>query len=951
MKSEELAEQLLSADEAGRAALLAKHCALVDLQFAYLLKEIALEGWMSQPARALAAAAILRMLFDKNSETEMAALAEWAGAIAALVEGQMEVALARLDSAESRFLEIGKPEQAAATQTSKLVALAMLGRYDEAIECGLRARDVLVEHGNLRIAGRVAQNVGNVYLRRERYIEAERFLEEARARYAALDDQKLLAQIENNLALARTLQHKFRSAEELYAAALARAEAAGLAVTQAEIEASMGNLALSQGRYDRALDYLERSRRRYASLGMAHQSAIAELELADAYLELNLAPEAAAVYQRVVPVFAKLSMRAEQARALARMGRALLLMGRSDQAHRRLADARELYAREGNYVGEAAVTLTEAQLHHAEGDFVAAGLAASQAELPLAEAGAWGRLLLARWLRGEAARAEGHHRLAKILLESTLADAKGHGLPQMIERCHTSLGLLAAADGRNKEAEESFKHAISLIETLRAPLPAEEIRTAFVADKLTPYNELMRLCLFDDGRVRVREALGYVERARSRALVEMMSGSLEFRPLARDRFEAQLYERLDELRGELNWFYSQINRPLENETARTMDASAMQALYEAVRERERETSEIMRQLQLRTTGDKADTAHVETLDIDALQQQLGEETALIEYAALDGELYAFVVTSESVEVVRNLGSEHEAETLLSGLRFQIDSLRYGAASLRRHLPSLNERATRYLSQLYDFLLRPVEPLIARTRRLVVVPHRALHYVPFHALYDGRSHLIETREVSYAPSASVLSHCLSRPPSFFESALLIGVADAHIPRVRDEVRALAELFPHTDVLLDEEATLQALREGAHKADVLHLACHGQFRPDNPLFSSLRLADGWLTVRDAYGLQLSGALVTLSACETGISAVAPGDELLGLVRGFFSAGAQTLVMSLWPVDDAATERTMRDFYAFLREGRRPADALRQAQLKLMPEQTHPFFWSPFIVVGRW
>lgn len=958
MDRAELASLLVQADEEGRARLFDAHAGAADLRLAYLLKDVCLEGWSSEPVRAQGAAAALRALAERVGDGETAALAEWCGAIGALVEGRMEAALALLDAAEARLRGLGRPDVAASTQISKLIALAMLGRYDEAVECGLRAREVLDAHGDLSSAAKIEQNIGGIYLRRDRYREAEQFLEQARRRYRALGDQLLLARAENGLALAHTLQHNFRAAEELYTQALARAEASDLAVTQAEIEASMGNLMLFQGRYDRALDYLERSRRRYASLGMSHQSAVAELELADAYLELNLAPEAASVYERVIPVFAELGMRAEQARALARLGRALLLTERSAEAHRRLAEARELYAAEGNYVGEASVTLTEAQLHHAEGDHRAAGLAAAQAEIPLSQAGAWGRLLLARWLRGEAARAEGHERLARLLLEDTLSDSVNQTLPQISERCHTSLGLLAAGAGRFDEAEESFKRAVSLVETLRAPLPAEELRTAFVSDKLAPYDGLVRLCLSDEGGrpARVEEALCYVERARSRALVEMMSGAFDVRPRPRDPFEAELTEQLETLREELNWLYNRINRPLEAEGARGAGAQssrAMEALHEAVREREARASEIMRQLQLRR-ADGAGGAlpyRVETLDPAALRRDLGAETALVEYAALDGELLAFVVNQSGVEVVRRLGAESSAEELLAAFRFQIDALRHGAGGVRAHLPALAERARRHLAHLYDLLLRPLESRLEGARRLVVVPHRALHYVPFHALHDGASYVLERREVSYAPSAAVLRYCLGGDEAAYDSALLAGLADEHIPRVRDEVRALAPLFPSHVALLDDEATLAALREHAPQADVLHLACHGQFRPDNPLFSSLRLADGWLTVRDAYGLSLRGGLVTLSACETGMSAVAPGDELLGLVRGFFSAGARSLVLSLWTVDDEATARTMTDFYTALRAGQRPAAALRSAQLKLLADSPHPFFWSPFVLVGRW
>jgi CHAT domain-containing protein len=944
----ELVTRLVSAEGgAARRALLAEHPLLADVSLAYALKEVCLEAWSGEPTRAVAAADALEALAEGDDSEEVAALRDWGAGVAALVGGRMEEAVRRLDEAEARFQSLCQPHTAASTQVSKLVALSMLGRYDAAVETGLRARDVFLEHGDLPAAGKVEHNIGNLCGRRDRYEEAEHYLKLARQRFVHTDDPKQLSIIENSLAYLYTLRHDFRSAEELYRQALARAEAAGLAATQAAIEASMGDLALFRGRYREALDLLERSRRHFTTMGMPHQSAVAELELADAYLELNLAAEARAVYLRVIPTFEELGMRAEQARALAQAGRAAVIGGDSAEAHELLARARALYAAEGNMVGEAYVTLAEAQLHHSEGDNASTAVLAAQAEAPLATAGARRRMLLARWLRGEAARAQGQERLAQILLDTTLKEAEAQALPQIAERCHTSLGLLAAGRGEPSKAEASFKRAVALIEDLRAPLPAEEFRTAFVADKLAPYDELVRLCLAAPGGARVREALGYTERARSRALVEMLTGALAVQPQPRDEFEAGLFEQLGRLREELNWFYSRINRPGEVEGTRR-GAAAMQALHDAVRERETRTLEIMRQLQQRGGG--AELGRAEPLDLCALQRSLGADTALVEYTSLDGEMLAFVVTGESVEVVRGLADEREVGEALGQFRFQIGSLRYGSARMRAHLPALTERARRYLAELYDLLLRRVERLLGG-RRLVVVPHRALHYVPFHALHDGEAYVVERREVSYAPSAAVLRHCLEKPERPFERALLLGVADEQTPRVRDEIAALAPLFPRSEALLDADATLEALRERVPAADVLHLACHGQFRPDSPLFSSLRLGDGWMTARDAYTLDVGAGLVTLSACETGVSAIAPGDELIGLVRCFFYAGAPSLLLSLWTVDDEATAELMKDFYTALRAGSRPAAALRAAQVRQLRERPHPFFWSPFVLTGRW
>ena len=219
-------------------------------------------------------------------------------------------------------------------------------------------------------------NIGKIYLRRDRYDEAEHFFRASRVRFQALNDDKQLATLDNCLAYIQSLKHNFRSAEELYAGSQAR-RGGGLVATQAGIESSMGSLALFQGRYDRALDYLER-RRKYAEMRMPHESAISELEIADAYLELNLGSEAAEFYERVTPTFAELSMRAEQALSLAHHGRAAILLGQVNKAQSLLKEARKLYAAEDNQFGEAMVALTMAQLHHASGNYPATMLAAEK---------------------------------------------------------------------------------------------------------------------------------------------------------------------------------------------------------------------------------------------------------------------------------------------------------------------------------------------------------------------------------------------------------------------------------------------------------------------------------------------------------------------------------------------------------------------------------------------
>jgi CHAT domain-containing protein len=946
MKVEKMAAVLAAADDDSRASLLRQYPSLGNVDLAHSLKSRFDEVKTTDPSLARGALSALKSLAELTDDPGILAISVWTEALEALqIDGNAEFAVSRLDQAADQFAKCGQPLLAAATQINKLQALAMLGHYDQALECGRQARQAFIDGGEARRAGQVEQNLGNIYFRRDRYQDAEQYYRSARARFLAEDDTEHLLEVDVCLATSLIYQHRFRDGSSLYRDALARAENAGKKFHVAVIECDLGCLAMFQGHYDQALEYLENSRRRYAELGMPHESAIAEQELAEAYLELNLAPEAGEMFSRAIRTFESLGLRAEQARALSGRGRAFLLEGKMIEARETLKQARNLYLAEGNSIGEATVMLTEAQIHHAEGSHDEVTVVASKTERPLADAGRWDLSLLARWLRADAARAQGDSQAATELLNSAVAEADSRGLPQIAGRCYASLGMLYAIKGDTVAAETSLNRAVDLIDHLRAKLPTDEFRTAFVADKQTPYSELVRLCLADRDRNRINEALGYVERARSRALADMMSGAVQFRHDPKDPFEANLLAKLEEVSEELNWFYSQLARQLDGTALET--AAATESLQKGARDRENAMTEISRQLQQRG---RPGMSTAEPVDIGRLQHNLGADTALVEYFSIDGELLAFIVTNESVELVRSLGKEDEVRGVLGRLRFQMNSLRFGAGRLRDHIDQLAGRTRHHLAQLYNLVFAKIDDRLG-DRRVVIVPHRDLHYVPFHALYDGRSFLIERREVSYSPSATVLCHCIEQIRSAPRKALLLGVPDPKAPRVRDEVVALSSLFPDSVQFLDDAATLTNLRGAADDADIIHLACHGSFRADNPLFSSLRLADGWLTVRDSYQLRLNCSLVTLSACETGMSAIAPGDELIGLARGFFSAGSPSLLVTLWTVDDEQTSLLMQKFYGSLMAGKGPAAALRDAQIELIKENQHPFFWSSFILLGRW
>jgi CHAT domain-containing protein len=200
----------------------------------------------------------------------------------------------------------------------------------------------------------------------------------------------------------------------------------------------------------------------------------------------------------------------------------------------------------------------------------------------------------------------------------------------------------------------------------------------------------------------------------------------------------------------------------------------------------------------------------------------------------------------------------------------------------------------------------------------------------------------------------------------------------LPGTATESRAVGTLLNPATVLTGIDATETALK-AVQSPRILHIATHGFFLADQDLSaatsagatgledpmlrSGIVLAganvgrsgndDGVLTALEAAGLDLSGTqLVVLSACETGVGEVKTGEGVFGLRRAFIVAGAETLVMSLWQVDDTATQRLMTEFYQRLTRGQDRGEALRQASLALMkdPAYRHPFFWASFIAAGQ-
>ncbi len=935
--SRKIVNALINAEtESERKLLLLANEKSADARLAQLLKDICQTAWSASPNRTQKAALALKSLSKFKQTDEVKALWLWGAGIAELTKGKLIAALENLESSAAIFRNLGQMREAAQTQVAKLIALALLGKYKEAIKCGSEALKVFENCGDELAAGKIEKNLGNIVARQGKESEAEKFYLSARRRFIKIGNKTELAMSDNSLANTYAELNNFHEAEKFYALALENALAEKMLVTVAEIEASLGNLAIFRGRFDEALRYLEFSRQKYEELKMPHQTAIAELEIADIYLELNLTDEAAAIYGKVSETLKKLKLQGEEARARANFGKTAWLKNDFKKAKIELEKSARLFFLEKNPNGAAAVKLTEASLEISRGQYETALKIVREAEKILRKSENRRQKLFAEWLRGETLRLLGKNKSAERILTGTFSESVKNEQSNLAQICLNSLGNLALQTERRK-AKNYFKRAIRMIETLRAPLPAEEFRMAFLANKIAPYQNLAKIYLSEN---KLEKAFLMIEKARARTLSESLNGNYS---AAAAEKPTKLSKKLAALREELNWFYSRLNRA---------EAGEFEDLQKEIKKREKEIADVMRQIESTRPNVAKDLASRRTFgeqqDIKSLQKLLGKQKSFIEFVKFDGAISAFAVSEKKIEYFADLAKEAEILELLEGLQFQFGALRYGAKNLGNFINELKNRADFYLQKLYEKLVRPLENFIGG-RDLIVVPVGALHYVPFHAL-KSEKYLIETREVVYTPSAKVWQFLQGKAAKNIEKALLIGFADEKIPLVNQEIETLQKIFADAKTLTGAEANFSNYTANAADFDVLHLACHGQFRPDNPMFSSLHLADGFVTVRDICAQKLKAEIVTLSACETGLNKIFAGDEILGLARGFLSAGAKSLVLSLWTVNDAATTRLMKDFYTNLQRGESVAASLRAAQLSFIKNGTHPYFWSPFALIGK-
>jgi CHAT domain-containing protein/predicted negative regulator of RcsB-dependent stress response len=502
----------------------------------------------------------------------------------------------------------------------------------------------------------------------------------------------------------------------------------------------------------------------------------------------------------------------------------------------------------------------------------------------------------------------GHTDQAEALLAS-IPDSDGPGIRDMVLRTRGNLRL---AQGRYQESLEAYNGALKQAQGVDAVYQRMWLNEGIARSQLGLKNRPAALAAY-------RNAVELADTMRAK-----------FRS---DEFKAGLFG--DTQRMFEDAIALAVATGNFEEAWRFSERSRARALLDMIRERT-------------TQHATAEAGAAAVIDSATLRKALRDDEAIVEYHALEDQLVVWVIRRDGITGAAVPISRADLTTSVEGFRRSIVNLQRSARTKAR--------------DLYDVLIAKVA--LRNGERLIVVPHGPLHYLPFQALYDGKTYLIENHSVSVAPSASVVYQAASasvRPGGEFVGFGNpdLGKAELALPGAQREVQQISGLFANARVYYQRDATKARFRDTAGKSGMLHVAAHAEVDEVDPLYSRVLLApddkdSGRLEAREIFDLDLSRVrLVTLSACESGLGKVDRGDEIIGFTRSFLSAGVSGLIVSLWPVSDESTELLMSTMYQQLRSGQSAQDAMRAGQVALLKDRRfqHPFFWAPFNLVGNW
>ncbi len=892
---------------------------------------------LRNPQRALQFAAVAGQVADTMGTAVAQGLATWVRGNVLYYLNRYQEALTQFQKAETFYQLQGNDLTVAALQVNQVAVLRDLGDYAKAMIQEAKARAACERIGEPAdgYLANLEMTVGWIYEEMGQPEAALATYDRGRAIFVRQGNTTSTALIDVNRAYVLEKVDRFAEAEGLLQTAVSTLTTEGYDQEVARAELNLGALAYRTGQYQLALQRLNKAYDHFAAIPVPAEMAVTNLERAFVYGRLHLFHEMVTVAIEAEKTFRRHRMQREHSLSLIQQGVAYQQLGLYDMAERVLTRARRQLQKQKAGGKVWAVDGQRAELYWVMKQpnrasriarRIVAALNPTQAPSLVGQA----HLLLAR-----CATNKENWQVATDYLQTARTLAQTHHLTELgIEVAHLT-GLILEKNGRIAEAFQHCQQAIQEIHRLQTCFSLDELSLGFGESKQPVYETAVRLVyqLTRTGQTSVTDLITVLNQAHTAPLAQS----------APTATQTATTNRLTDLRRIWQWH--------QNKTVslnQTSTITAETTTQWRLRQLETEIAELMRQEQVRTTLHLPSgvTNHHPPADLlQKLQSSLDAGEGLLHYFVVNGRFQALLLTATSHALIPDLLPVSALERLMKAWRFY---LQHTQTSWQTADPQ-HQRAQMYLTPLYHSFWLPLLPHLAGCHHLYVVLPPAWHDLPLAALFDGQQYVVESYQLSYLSSPASLMPATGQtdvlPPGF--QAVVVGFSDnGRLPHAPLEAQHIADLLASGAVtcLVDETATRAAFQTASPQANLIHLATHALFRPDNPLFSWMRLADDHFTVGDFYHLHLlKRPLVVLSGCETG-KGLARGGGLFGMGRAFLAAGAAGLVVTLWPVADQTTAELMTRFYQLLRQSP-PALALCTAQRQAIQNGRSPFAWAGF------
>lgn len=539
-------------------------------------------------------------------------------------------------------------------------------------------------------------------------------------------------------------------------------------------------------------------------------------------------------------------------------------------------------------------------------------------------------------------------------LENALDVYKPYLFPHYAQTTASILGDCLYEDCNFLQARNTYSIVHKAIESMRSEIQRESTKRELAGKNAEVYERLVYCCLLEGD---VLAALEYVFAAKSRVFLDqLVSTRLDLSATAANNSAFAIdIKRVYSLRHQIDRLLDLLinkkddqNQQQQKETR----AEVMEEILQLQKQEEELWNQLEQKYPLLTATQKAPTVSAN----DAMNLAKELDATIIEYYQHAQGWCAFVITAHDVKVCPlDKMNDDFSDTMLRWINDLDIPAGRGKLSYKN------------LQQLYLTLLAPLS-LHDNVNQLILAPFGVLHLFPFAAALnaDTNRYLSEDFSLSFAPSSAAL--CISKkqlevldltiskkPRESLLSVAYPGVVDndLYLPNVLPEAKAIAEYFPQVTALYESDATPQNVIANASGKQLIHFGCHGSFDIEHPQQSGLVLADGWLTVqRIVSELRLDETeIVTIGSCLSGKLNIASGDELMGLTQSMLTAGAKSVVGSLWAVDDLSTRTFFDVLYSRISAGNTTADAMHYAMkaIREKPNYKHPYYWAAFTVSG--